>query len=275
MSGQNRYREKKQEGVTERLFRPGRPISLQQWNRFLESPDWRGAPPIFRPPFFGVGNTFSMVAERSLSTVGGAGARRAYFSAFIGSEDKIFADEIDKHNLFRFLAMEAVRWQVPIADFVVTDEKLCLVLCREGAGEPDPTVRRWYEYALSQFLLCLKRRYSEYYLQNRGFHCAYIVGNSLQIHEGAEQALRECCRIHVMPLQLGYVDELKKYWFSGYTCIRSRFAWNFMDPTGLLRDLGDCPGTAVRRYEAAHRAYLREVLPKKGTASAPDSEEVL
>ena len=241
---------------SERAFRPGWPIRQDVWEKFLSSRNWDEAPMVFGGTNAGASIDGGTVAEDDGKMTRSRGKHHAYFGVTIESGARSFADEVDKNSLLRFLAGEAGRWQVPVTDFVLTDDRLCLVVCKDEKKDQDPATQRWYEYALLQFAVSLKNRYADYYGEKKSLTGSYLMEQTINPFADPAAAMAECVRIHALPVEDGYVDDIKKYWFSGYITLRGRFAWNFMDPSGLMRDLGRKPATALKRFETAHRAYM-------------------
>ena len=141
---------------------------------------------------------------------------------------------------------------------------------QEGRGRAVPerpksilSGERWQTYMLNQFVLSLERRYQEYYAQRMELPCSFLPRDILCRYKDPGQALEACCKMHALPVKLGFTDDIRLYWFSGYNTVRGKFAWNFMDPTGLLKTLSSRPDKAVRQYLASHRACLAQLAAEQ------------
>ena len=241
--------------------RPGRPIGKETWNRFLESGSWEDAPRIFGrlyddrrhfPPVVSEGTEGADAPWQEGKRLSGHEKdRKRYYRINMVLCGKVFADEVDKNRMLRILTGEIVRWQLPVVDFVLLDDGLHLIVCREEG--------RNTKYVLSRFTESLEAKYAVYYIQSRGTVCTFMTDHVLYACGDHLKALEECCRIHALPVSRGIVEDIREYWFSGYLSIQGRYAWDCMDPTSLLADIADQPGKAVRFCEAAHRSYLREI----------------
>ena len=248
-----------------RTGRPGRPISKETWDRFLESGSWEAAPRIFGrlyddrkhfPPVVSEGTEgFDATWQERLSISGKTKDRTRYYGISMVSCGKVFADEVDKNRMLRILTGEIVRWQLPVVDFVLLDDGLHLIVFREEGREN--------KYMLSQFAESLQGKYAAHYIQTRGLACTFMTDNVLRVCGDHQKALEECCRLHFLPVSRGIVEHIRQYWFSGYLSIQGRYAWDCMDPTPLLAEIADQPGKAVRYCEAAHKSYLIKIRKKQ------------
>jgi len=264
-------------------YRPGHPISPEAWSTFMQCRGWMDVPKIFMP-LYADGSKRGGVEEpeKSEKSVQESTVQDpVFFGLNLTCVEKGFADEVDKNEMLRILCGETVRWGLPVIDFVLLDDALHLIICLESTREAQVhgqeheseekglrkkeqdalqewSRERWQTYMLNQFALSLERRYQEYYAQRMELPCTFLPHNLLCRYSGPLQTLNACCRMHTLPVSLGFVNDIKLYWFSGYNTVRGKFAWNFMDPTRLLKALSDRPNKAVRQYMAAHRAFLAE-----------------
>ena len=249
----------------------GHPISRKDWGRYISCGNWEEAPELFGGMYSGMNSgrnrDHSSVQEKDMAKRSGTAdgregfsGYRHYFGIHIRSCGRAFADEVDKNSMLRLLIAETVRWQICIADYVLVDNELHLLICKENTAKDRNAFFRWYEYTLSEFAGSLEAKYKVYYMTKHGRSCIFLTDGLISRYSDSGKALEACCRMHCLPVLQKSVPDIREYWFSGYNALRGRFAWNFMDPTGLLMDLGSCPQTAVRKYDQAMREHMADLF---------------
>ena len=282
-------------------YRPGYPIAPELWNAFMQSRRWEDAPKVFMPLYAEEKNARKEagVADTENRIPGQASREPLFFGLHLVCGGREFADEVDKNEMLRILCAETVRWRLPVTDFVLLDNALHMIVCLEkpeltaqekrkeniqgnrmentqknqsgnvqrkrleSTQENSLSGERWQTYMLNQFALSLERRYQEYYAQRMELPCTFLTRDVLCSYSDPGQVLEACCRMHALPVSLGFTDDIRLYWFSGYNTVRGKFAWNFMDPTELLKSLSSRPDKAVRQYLAAHRALLAGITAEQ------------
>ena len=203
----------------------------------------------------------------------GTGKKTEYFKASLKTDRKVFADEVIKHDMLSILWKQTVRWRYEVIAFTLLDDQLQLILAKrveEASSRPSRAVGEQHSLPErdpgQEILEDLRRGCEELYYRSSDARLpALQETSSWKKLENSSDVMRECCDIHQMPVQSGYVDKISKYWWSSYMSYRGKYYWKFLNCRELLDRLSPDPVKACAMFckEQASYGHRQRLAPAK------------
>ena len=170
-----------------------------------------------------------------------------FLYATLKADHRIFADEIDKHNLLFSLQptidSRAYPWR--IGAFVLTDAQLYLLI---ACLDPQDSVRR-------EELLRIGHNYLEQYQIQTG-----RTGENTNLQLDMKvlsdtRSIIECCLfLHMLPSELGLCLRSADYWWSSYQTYRDVYKWKCVEPACIYDLLRPGRYPAGKMFARMHHA---------------------
>lgn len=159
----------------------------------------------------------------------------------------ILADERDKKLLLDIVLGIQLAEQFRLYAFCITDESVHLLL----GGLEKPALSCAAKRMITDFgTQRIKDRQIK--PQRRTGECLTVTEKRM-LRSVAE--IKEKCReIHLLPLKLGYVTDIRNYWWSSYRTYLGYYHWNQVDCSVILQMFASDRESAVRRFRKYHES---------------------
>ena len=220
---------------------------------------------------------------------------RDYYLYLASFEEKVFADDTDKYHFLQMQYMTFLRHKASARAFVLTDDLVCMLLCRDEENKPaereaerdeenrqeqeaergeeenrqekkKPEAGFWAKNAACEVLY---GKYIPYYCikykENAG-----RIRPELQIAGPLDRAgmLRAAVRIHLMPMLMGLTTAPDGWYWSSLAAYRGECRWDFLN-TEDIRSVFEHDGQ--KALPALLRCHKREWKDLKDCVISPDS----
>lgn len=146
------------------------------------------------------------------------------FHASLRFGSSILVEEKDKKKFLDFALRSQGEPDISILSFVVLDDEVHFLfgLIREKTDSKSA-------------IYATMKNYREFLEKE---HCQANDRNSkkiaLEAVEGREKILDTCRKIHLLPVERGYVNRAKDYWWSSFQSYRGTYQWKGIDTFPIL-----------------------------------------
>lgn len=159
----------------------------------------------------------------------------------------ILADERDKKILLDIVLGIQLTDNFKLYAFCITNETVCLLLGGAGRTMINTGIRK------------VIAGFAAHRVKGRRMPKALRTEEALSVTEKRtlrfEPDIKNRCRdIHLLPVEKGYVTNIRDYWWSSYRTYLGYYNWNQVDCSLILRMFAGDRETAVKQFRKFHES---------------------
>ena len=166
------------------------------------------------------------------------------------TSQRVFADEVHKQEFLRLLETEAGEWKYEVAAFIILDDEVQLLLCKNAPSAKNGGGRKMIEE--------LSDAYLGYYGRSSGQDTAMVREHISWAEVEPSDALNRCCEIHMAAMKRGCADRITDWWWSSFQTFRGTYYWRFLQIRNILRLFGATGVSARTQFLRYQRKKLKE-----------------
>ncbi len=168
-------------------------------------------------------------------------------------DNKFLADEREKKGFLDLLPLLQQEYAFQVYAFAVLDEEVHLLLGSSG------------EILCEELMRTVIIRY-RVLRQEKESAEGRVLEETYEYPQGALKVLQACQQIHMRPVTLGYVNQLKDYWWSSFQTYRGVYEWKFLNIYPILQMLDSDEKQGRRLFLQRHRRLKPEAAEERSDA---------